>query len=94
MSVLADAERLGRMDSGQALSHVLTCLEHPVPVYSCRKTGPGTKRGKKMGWGVGLGSVARRGRNDGMEWRAVSGFQWCSSWKTVIGVYCGSCFAE
>jgi hypothetical protein len=57
----ADAERLGRMDLGQALSHVLTCLGHPVPVYSCGKIGPGTMRVKKIGLGGGSGIGGMKG---------------------------------
>jgi hypothetical protein len=53
----ADAEHLGRMDLGQDLSHVLTCLGCPVPVYSCGKTGPGTMRWHELQEnGVGGGS--------------------------------------
>ena len=66
------------------LSNVLTrtCLEHPVvpvPVYSCGKTGPGIRRGQTFGWGVGLGMVAWRGRNDRMgccEWGPMVSAGW------------------
>ena len=53
----ADAERLGSMDLGQALSHVLTCLGHPVPVYSCGKTGPGPPGTMRLGGGYGIGGM-------------------------------------